>query len=157
MKLLLLPGDAHEEGAVGRDRVLCSGGLNDLCGQSRANESMVNVTPAAFGGVACVAKGDAAKAYWGLLAGPNLALLDRHVDVANDQMVTWVGGENLTEQLLGEMDLPLPAVNGVHIYFAERVQPNGDGCMASLGHRRAVELNLMSHHREMSFPSQNYT
>jgi hypothetical protein len=58
--VLFLPGDAQKEGSVGGNRVLDSSGLNNLGGQGRADEGVIDVAPSALGGVARIAEGNAA-------------------------------------------------------------------------------------------------
>jgi hypothetical protein len=54
------------------------------------------------------------------------------------------------------MDLPIPAINGVHSDLAKRVHPKSDSDMSSLCYRRSVESDLMAHNREVPFPSQDH-
>jgi hypothetical protein len=80
---------------VGRDRVLDGGGLNNLGSEGWTNKGMVDVAPSAFGRMTRAAESDAAETDGGLLAGPSLTLLDRHIEITDDQLVTWVGNQYL--------------------------------------------------------------
>jgi hypothetical protein len=73
---------------VGGYGVLGSRGLYYLSGDRWTDQSMVYVTPSALGRVASVTKSDAAKSDRRLLRCLCLALLDCHIDVTYDEVIT---------------------------------------------------------------------
>jgi hypothetical protein len=116
---------------------------------------MVDVPPSTFGGVTSEAKGNTPKPNWSFLSGPCLALCYRHIEVTNQDLITWPFLHHRVKQLLCEMDLPIPPVNVVDCHLPEGVQPKSDSDMSALSSLGGNMRHRVLDDGQMSAPSQN--
>jgi hypothetical protein len=82
-------------------------------------------------------------------------LLHGHIEVTNEDMITWELGHNSVEELFGEVHLSVPPVNSVDVDLTEGVQPEGDSDVSSLGCHRRNGVHGVVHHSEMPPPGQD--